>query len=378
MSIPVSSMASPLAISSKPAESIFKTIADRKQLLPTDSLGPRIDSQVLLASAKASVAGMSPQKLNQYLDTSMFSQGESQAMMALFLSSVSYQEKQQSGPGEKDPVGALLSFDPGTWEKHVGVLVAAIVAINIARQSSAEMSGKFTQMAYEAAVSQGISIMAAGEAAMWAVVSGSVLSSTMSVVGAGYSVRGQNQKHTDVKTNKTDAVNYAADAQEKYRLLKTRPADSVASGTTRVTGTNSSGAPEVINLERGSSRLDRSDREVLSSQAREAAKKAADARMASLMQEKTYNRNLTIGGSVSSLAMMTSSALSAILRVREYAEREQEVLHQSEHNLNKAVVESANGSVQEDTALVGNILDAIQKLVDGRSQTMSAIASVRA
>lgn len=378
MSTSIGSMAPASFIRTQAAESIFNSVVERKQFLPIGTVGVQLDAQVLMPSAKRVVEAMTPQQLNQYLDTSMFSQGESQAMMGLFLASVAYQEKQESGAAEQDPVGALMYFDPGAWEKHVGVLVATIVALNIARQSSAEMSGKFVQMAYEAAVAQGVSIMAAGEAAMWSAVAGSVVATTMAVGGAGLSVRGQNQKHMDIKTNKTDAAKYAAEAQDKYRLLKVRPADRVVSGPKQVTGTNAKGVPEVIALEKGNGKFDRYDREVLSSEAHAAAKKAAGARMASLMQERTYNRNLTVGGTLSSLAMITSTGLSALLRMREYSERQEEVLHQSEHNLNKAIVEAAKADVQEDTALISNMLDAIQKLVDSRSQTMSAIASVRA
>ncbi|RII78414.1 hypothetical protein D0894_08590 [Pseudomonas monteilii] len=287
---------------------------------------------------------MAPQQLNQLLDTSGFSESESLAMMGLFLATVVQQEKEGTEGAVKDPVADLLSFDPAAWEKHIGVLVASIVALNVARKSSAEMSGKFTQMAYEAAIAQGVAIMAGGEAAMWAAVSGAVVATTMAVAGAGMSLRGQSQKHTDIKINQSAAAKFDAQAQQMR-----------------------------VDLD-----IDPSKRAVLESKMREAVEQATQARMKSALQAKTYERNLTVGGAVSSMAMIVSSGLSAILRLQEYSERQREVLHQSEQGLNKAVGDVASQSVNEATALISKMLDAIQQLVDSRGSTISAIASARA
>ncbi|WP_123583889.1 IpaC/SipC family type III secretion system effector [Pseudomonas brassicacearum] len=376
MDISISSRAP--VIRSPAAVPTTKAVLDQKQSLPIGSVGALPDAQVLMPSAKQALEAMTPQQLNQYLDTSKFSESESQAMMGLFLASVVMQEKEQPGAAEKDPVSDLMSFDPGAWEKHIGVLVAAIVAVNIARKSSAEMSGTFTQMAYEAAVAQGVAIMAGGEAAMWAAVSGAVLASTMAIAGAGFSIRGQNQKHADIKTNKTDAAKFDASAEKQRINLKTRPADMTASGSKRVTGTNAKGELETIELQRGSGKLDSGERAVLESEIRSTVAKAKEARMKSALQQKTYDRNLTVGGAISSMAMITSTGLSSILRLQEYAQRQNEVLHQSEQNLNKAVTEAANQVISEDTALIGKMLDAIQRMVDSCNSTMNSIASVRA
>lgn len=287
---------------------------------------------------------MTSQQLNQHLETSGFSESESQAMMGLFLATVVQQEKEGTEGAVKDPVADLLSFDPAVWEKHIGVLVASIVALNIARKSSAEMSGKFTQMAYEAAIAQGVAIMAGGEAAMWAAVSGAVVATTMAVAGAGLSLRGQSQKHTDIKINQSAAAKFDAQAHQMR-----------------------------VDLE-----IDPSKRAVLESKIREAVDQATQARMKSALQAKTYEGNLTVGGAISSMAMIISSGLSAILRLQEYSERQREVLHQSEQGLNKAVSDVASQSINEYTTLLSKTLDAIQQLVDSRGSTMNAIASVRA
>ncbi|MFF7062399.1 IpaC/SipC family type III secretion system effector [Pseudomonas sp. NPDC008258] len=360
------------------AEVAGKVIVEHKLPMSVSGISGRLDAQVLMPQHTQVVAAMTPQQLNRHLDTSGFSESESQAMMALFLATVVQQEKAGPEGAEEDPVRDLMAFDPGAWEKHIGVLVAAIVAVNIARKSSAELSGKFTQMAYEAAVAQGVAIMAGGQAAMWAAVSGAVVAATMSVTGATLSLRGQSQKHTDIKTNKMDAAKFDAQAQQMRVDLKTRPAAMTASGPKQVKGINAKGELATVELQGGSGKLDPSERASLESNIREAVAQAKDARMKSALQAKTYERNLTVGGAISSMAMMTSSGLSAILRLQEYSQRQSEVLHQSGQSLNKAVSDAANQSVNEDTALVGKMLDAIQQLVDSRGSTINSIASARA
>ena len=306
--------------------------------------GKWVEAQVLTSETTQVVDAMTPQQLNQLLDTSGVSESESQAMMGLFLATAVQQEKEGGEGAVKDPVADLLSFDPAAWEKHIGVLVASIVALNIARKSSAEMSGKFTQMAYEAAIAQGVAIMAGGEAAMWAAVSGAVVASTMAVAGAGLSLRGQSQKHTDIKINQSAAAKFDAQAQQIR-----------------------------VDWE-----VDPSKRALLEPKIREAVDQATQARMESALQAKTYERNLTVGNAVSSMAMVISSGLSAILRLQEYSQRQSEVLRQSEQSLNKAVSDVANQGSHESTALISKVLDAIQQLVDSRASTLNAMASARA
>ena len=334
---------SPSVVSSQAAEVAGKVV-DQRQPLSISSIGGRLDAQVLMSRHTQAVEAMTPQQLNQLLDTSGVSERESQAMVGLFLATVVQQEKDGAEGAVRDPVADLLSFDPAAWEKHIGVLIASIVAVNVARKASAEMSGTFVQMAYEAAIAQGVAIMAGGEAAMWAAVSGAVVAATMSATGAALTLRGQSQKHTDIKTNQMDAVKLDAQAQQMR-----------------------------VDLD-----LDPSKRAALESNIREVVAQATDARMKSALQAKTYERNLTVGGAINAMAMTISSGLSAILRLQEYSERQREMLHQSEQGLNKAVSDVANQSVNEYTALLSKILDAIQQLVDSRGSTMNSFASARA
>jgi hypothetical protein len=358
----------PIIRSNQIPDSMVKAIVDQKQSLPISDLRARLEAQVLTPSAKQSVEAMTPQQLNQLLDASAFNEGESQAMMGLFLASVPKEDR--------DP---LMSFDPSAWEKQIGVLVAAIVALNIARQASAEMSGKFTQMAYDAAKAQGVSIMEAGKASMWSAVSGAAVAGTLAAAGAGMSIKGQAQKHNDININKKGANEFDVLASGQRAALKIGPADLAAPHKTRILvgrGDNGEALTKTINLD--SRHLDASSRATLESGVREAVEGAKELRLKSQLNEKTYNRNLTVGGAITSMAMITSQGLSSILRLQEHAERQKEVLHQSEQQLNKAVTDAANQGIGEDTALVGKMLDAIQQLVDSRASTLNTIASARA
>jgi len=334
---------SPSLVSAHAAEVAGKVV-DQRQPLSISSINGRLDAQVLMSRPRQAVEAITPQQLNQLLDASGLSERESQAMVSMFLATVVQQEKEGAEGAVRDPVADLLSFDPAAWEKHIGVLIASIVAVNVARKASAEMSGTFVQMAYEAAIAQGVAIMAGGEAAMWAAVSGAVVAATMSATGAALTLRGQSQKHTDIKTNQMDAVKLDAQAQQMR-----------------------------VDLD-----LDPSKRAALESNIREVVAQATDARMKSALQAKTYERNLTVGGAINAMAMTISSGLSAILRLQEYSERQREVLHQSEQGLNKAVSDVANQSINEYTALLSKTLDAIQQLVDSRGSTLSSFASARA
>lgn len=352
-------------------------LADTKQVMSTGSLGTQLDGQVLLAGAHTPIAAMTPQQLNQYLDTSQFSDRDSEAMMNIFVAAVA--SEQQNGPEKngQDTVRDLLTFDPSAWQKHIGVLVAAIVAVNIARQSSAQMSGAFAKLAYESAVAQGVAIRAGGDAAMWAAVSGAVLAGGMAIGGAGLQIRGQMQKHGDIKVNKRNASEQDAEAQRLRVQLKTTPSNMVASGPKKAT-VETKGERKDVEFGKDSKNLDPISREQLSSDIHIAIKNAKTARMKSMLAEKGYANLQIVGGALSGMSMIASAALTAILRLQESAEQQKQVLRQAEQNNNRSTSDAANQKINEDTSVIAKILEALQQLVDGRNAVLNAFASARA
>lgn len=355
-----------------------KTVPIEKKPMSTGTVAEQVKGQVLTSNAEFTIDSMTPEQLSNYFDISGINMSDAKAMMGMFLASVIKQEKETSADSAKESVQALMNFDPVSWEKHVGVLVAAIVAVNIARQTSAEMSGKFAQMAYEAAEGQGEAIISGGQAAMWAAVTGSVVSATMAVGGAAISINAQGMKHRDREYNLGGAAKLDSKSAELRLQVKQTHVAQSSGAPRKLVGTNSEGGTETIELRMDRAELTPQDRAVLETSIRKIDSEAKDLRMKSALQQKTIENKLTIGGALSSLAMITSSGLSSILRLQEYNERQKEVLKQAEQGLSKALTDVETQSLAEDTALISKMLDAIQQLVDGRNATVNNVATARA
>ncbi|WP_256572526.1 MULTISPECIES: IpaC/SipC family type III secretion system effector [unclassified Pseudomonas] len=115
-----------------------------------------------------------------------------------------------------DEVRNELIFDPGAWEKHANVLVAAIIALNIARVANAQLRGHFSVMAAEAAKAQGAAIVESGEAAMYSAITGAIVSGAISGFALLKTLHGQTLKHADINLHKRNAM----DARNIERDLK--------------------------------------------------------------------------------------------------------------------------------------------------------------
>ncbi len=115
-----------------------------------------------------------------------------------------------------DEVRNELAFDPGAWEKHANVLVAAIIALNIARVANAQLRGHFSVMASEAAKSQGAAIIESGKAALNSAITAAVVSGAIAGFALVNTFQGQTLKHADINLHKRSAM----DARNIERDLK--------------------------------------------------------------------------------------------------------------------------------------------------------------
>lgn len=115
-----------------------------------------------------------------------------------------------------DEVRNDLAFDPGAWEKHANVLVAAIIALNIARVANAQLRGHFSVMAAEAAKSQGAAIIESGKAALYSAITAAVVSGAIAGFAMVKTFQGQTLKHADIDLHKRNAM----DARNIERNLK--------------------------------------------------------------------------------------------------------------------------------------------------------------
>jgi hypothetical protein len=115
-----------------------------------------------------------------------------------------------------DDVRNDLVFDPGAWEKHANVLVAAIIALNIARVANAQLRGHFSVMASDAAKSQGAAIVESGKAALNSAITAAVVSGAIAGFAMVKTFQGQKLKHADIDLHKRNAM----DARNIERGLK--------------------------------------------------------------------------------------------------------------------------------------------------------------
>ncbi|WP_238349386.1 IpaC/SipC family type III secretion system effector [Pseudomonas sp. SWRI179] len=115
-----------------------------------------------------------------------------------------------------DEVRNDLAFDPGAWEKHANVLVAAIIALNIARVANAQLRGHFSVMASDAAKSQGAAIIESGKAALNSAITAAVVSGAIAGFAMVKTFQGQKLKHADIDLHKRNAM----DARNIERGLK--------------------------------------------------------------------------------------------------------------------------------------------------------------
>ncbi|WMI97551.1 hypothetical protein RBU55_18470 [Pseudomonas chlororaphis subsp. aurantiaca] len=349
--------------------------ADPKQALSASTVRAQVEAQVMTSTPRSTVEVLTSQNVHKYLDTSKFSESESQAVLGLFLATVVKQERGELGAAEQAPVAGLvvspkgalsdpevsrekdlvrdlMNFDPGAWEKHLGVFLAAVMAMQVAREASAKMAGDFTIIAYEAAKAQGVAIVEGGHAAMVAAVSGAVLATSMAVTGGVISIKGHALMHKSLSTNGAKA------------LKKGLEVDKLTADLER--------------LKPNAKPMTSNERVTLQDKILLAKEEGKTAELANSLVEKTSQKNIAIGGTLSSVAMMLNSSLSGILRMAEFKENQNQVLHQSEQTLNKSVSDVESQSLSEDTALIIKMLEAIQNMSDSRNSTIAVIANSRA
>ncbi|MCH4876734.1 hypothetical protein EQV97_04945 [Pseudomonas sp. TMW22090] len=270
-----------------------------------------------------------------------------------------------------------LTIDPAAWDKRSQVLVAAVVALYIARQSSVATSAVFTKLAYQAAQAQGVAIRAGGEAAMRAAIAGSVVSGVTAAGGAGLSLRGHAKQHADIKTNKVEATNRNQQAQELKLELQKTPSDTTAEQR-KTTVVRASGEVDVIEQHNHGGKLDPGERATLEAEARIAADRAKQASLQSDLNQKGIDSDKTIGGALTGVSHSLSAGVSGIVRLEEYSQRQEETSQQAQQGVHKSVSDTAGQAANEDSVLLNKLLEALLQLGESRNATISTIANARA
>ncbi|NWB27414.1 protein IpaC [Pseudomonas gingeri] len=269
-----------------------------------------------------------PQALARLLDPSDFNEAEWIAVLG--------EAKQLLG----DEDVRELAFRPSAWEKHTGVLIAAIIALNIARIATAELRGHFSVMTANAAVEQGKAIREGGNAALYGAIGGAAIAGSLALAGTAMTFEGYRQKQAGLATQKTQTL----EALDLERDMRDNHLAHVAPGEPDV-------VMDIINDAR---------------QRRESA--SLDNQLSSVKWERLIN----LGGSVSGLAMVISNTVSSAVRLLEIAQKEREVLQQSNQGVQKSLGDEEAQIDASTAALLQKLLEIMQQINESRNRVIEA------
>lgn len=276
----------------------------------------------------------------------------------------------------KDGLESLLKFDPSAWEKHVGVLVAAIIAVNVSRQTSAGLKGTYAVMTADAERARGVAIEKEGAAAMASAITGAIVAGAIVMAGMATNLKGQGQKNTDISTNKRDAM----DARNRANYLqtelnKTSVVENSVDTIKSFTVMDKNGNVRKVGLDPSANKLTAQERAILSDEIATLNQKALASDLMSALNEKVYGKSLTTGQALSTMAMVLSTMISAVVRLEEYAQRQIEVENQSIQTIGRSLTDEQAQRLSEDSALMQKLLEVAMQIMQGRNAAASTIAS---
>lgn len=271
-----------------------------------------------------------------------------------------------------DEVRNDLIFDPGAWEKHANVLVAAIIALNIARVANAQLRGHFSVMAADAAKSQGAAIMESGKAAMYSAITAAVVSGAIAGFAMVKTFQGQGLKRADIdlhKRNSLDAGNIKRD------LKHDRSRDDWNPKTTyKITVFDDFGRAKSVDFKPQGSTLTPKEQEWFHRESLKAQNVGQTSNWLSQMGSKGIEKKLEIGRALNAISMGMSQMVSSMVRMAEHAAREKEVLQQSAQNTQKSLSDEIGQKDSADAALLQKLMDIVMQVLQSRIEVIGKMA----
>lgn len=272
-----------------------------------------------------------------------------------------------------DEVRNDLIFDPGAWEKHANVLVAAIIALNIARVANAQLRGHFSVMASDAAKAQGAAIVESGKAAMYSAITGAIVSGAISGFALLKTFQGQKLKHADIDLHKRNAMD-ARNIERDLKLERNRT-DWNSEITSKIRTFDEFGRPTLVDFKPKASSLSPQDQAWFDKQILNAQKVSETSDWLSQMGSKGIERKLEIGRALSAMSMSLSQVVASIVRLTEHAAREKEVLQQSAQNSQKSLSDEVGQKDAADAAFLQKLMDMVMQLFHSRSDVIRALTA---
>ncbi|HEF4758017.1 TPA: cell invasion protein [Pseudomonas putida] len=272
-----------------------------------------------------------------------------------------------------DEVRQDLVFDPGAWEKHANILVAAIIALNISRVANAQLRGHFSVMAADAAKSQGAAIVESGKAALNSAITAAVVSGAIAGFAMAKTFQGQNLKHADINLHKRNAMDAS---NVKRDLRQDRGRDDWDPQTTyKITTFDDFGRLTSVDFKPQGSTLTPSEQAWFDGEILKAQKVGDASDWLSQMGGKGIEKKLEIGRALNAMSMSMSQVVSNMVRMAEHAAREEEVLQQSAQNTQKSLSDEVGQKDSADAALLQKLMEMVMQLFQSRADVIRAVSA---
>lgn len=267
-----------------------------------------------------------------------------------------------------DEVRNDLMFDPGAWEKHANVLVAAIIALNLSRVANAQLRGHFSVMAADAAKAQGAAIADSGKAALYSAIAAAMVSGVIASFAMFNTLQGQGLKHADINLHKRtslDAGNTASDLRHHRgrddwnpeTTYKIKTFDDFARSTS-------------VDFKPKGTLLTPQEQAWFDGEILKAQKIGQTSDWLSQMGGKGIEKKLEIGRALNAMSMNFSQVVSSIVRLSEHAAREREVLQQSAQNTQKSLSDEVGQKDAAEQALLQKLMEMVLQLFQSRTQVI--------
>ncbi len=266
-----------------------------------------------------------------------------------------------------------LKFDPGAWEKHANVLVAVIIALNVARVTNAQLRGHFSVMASEAAKAQGAAIVESGKAALHSAITGAVVSGAIAGFAMLKTFQGQGLKHADINLHKRNAL----DAGNLERDLKVeRQREHWDPQTTyKINTLDDFGRPTTAHFKPKDTTLTAQEQAWFDGEILKVQKVGQTSDWLSQMGSKGIEKKLEIGRALNAMSMSLSQVVSNMVRMTEHAAREKEVLQQSAQSSQKSLADEIAQKDAAEAALLQKLMDMVMQLLQSRSDVIRAVTA---
>lgn len=270
-----------------------------------------------------------------------------------------------------DEVRNDLVFDPGAWEKHASVLVAAIIALSISRVANAQLRGHFSVMAADAAKAQGAAIVESGKAALYSAITAAVVSGAIAGFAMVKTFQGQGLKHADInlhKRNSLDAGNIGRDLKQDRNRDDWNPQT-----TYKIKTFDDFGRTTSVDFKPKGATLTPREQAWFDGEILKAQKVGDTSDWLSQMNGKGIERKLEIGRALNAMSMSLSQVVSGMVRMAEHAAREQEVLQQSAQNTHKSLSDEVGQKDSAEAALLQKLMDMVMQLFQSRTDVIGSM-----